>query len=73
MEAMAKSRYVCAYEVASVHLSLGDKDKTFEWMRRGVAEQCDCLVWLRSEPWMDPLRLDPRYTELLKRVGGKDK
>jgi hypothetical protein len=27
------------------------------------------MVWLKSEPWMDPLRVDPRYTDLLKRAG----
>ena len=69
METLAKSQYVCAYEVASVHANLGDKDKAFEWMNRGVTEQCDCLVWLKSEPWIDRLRIDPRYTALMKRVG----
>ena len=62
-------RYTCAYEVASVHLRLGNTEKAMEWLRRGVAEQCDCLVWLTTEPWIDPLRVDPRYADLVKRVG----
>ena len=73
LESAAATRYTCAYEVASVHLRLGNTEKAMEWLRRGVAEQCDCLVWLKTEPWIDPLRVDPRYAELVKRVGFPDK
>ena len=69
LEAAASTRYTCAYEVASVHLQLGNTEKAMDWLRRGVAEQCDCLVWLTTEPWIDPLRVDPRYADLVKRVG----
>ena len=67
--AAADNRYTCAYEVGSVFLALGDTDKAFQWVRRGFDERCDCMVWLRSEPWMDPMRIDARYTDLVKRVG----
>jgi hypothetical protein len=56
-------------EVATVHLHLGDRETAMQWLRRGMEEQCDCMVWLKSEPWMDPLRVDPRYADLVKRVG----
>jgi TolB-like protein/Tfp pilus assembly protein PilF len=69
LEAAASTRYTCAYEVASVHLQLGHTEKAMDWLRRGVAEQCDCLVWLKTEAWVDPLRVDPRYADLVKRVG----
>ena len=69
LEAAAATRYTCAYEVASVHLRLGNKEKAMEWLKRGLDEQCDCMVWLTSEPWIDPLRVDPRYADLVKRVG----
>ena len=69
LEEAAATRYTCAYEVASVHLRLGNKEKAMEWLKRGLDEQCDCMVWLTSEPWVDPLRVDPRYADLVKRVG----
>jgi serine/threonine-protein kinase len=69
LEEESKRGYVCAYEIAEVYTQLGQKDKAFQWMQRGVKEQCDCLVHLKSEPWLDPLRADPRYLELVKRVG----
>jgi len=69
LETAAETRYTCAYEVASVHLVLGRTDQAMQWLRRGVDEQCDCMVWLKTEPWMDPLRIDARYADLIKRVG----
>jgi hypothetical protein len=59
---------VCAYEVASVHAALGDKESAYRWLQKGLKEQCDCLVWFRAEPWMDPLRADPRYLAVMDRV-----
>ncbi len=66
-------RYVCPYEVACAYISMGDKDRAFEWMRRGVHDRADCMLWLRNEPWLDPIRSDPRYRERLKQVGFADK
>ena len=65
----ADTRYTCAYEIGSVYLQLGERETAVQWLRRGIEEQCDCMVWLKTEPWMDPLRVDPRYADLVKRVG----
>jgi eukaryotic-like serine/threonine-protein kinase len=65
----ADTRYTCAYEIGSVYLQLGERETAVQWLRRGIEEQCDCMVWLKTEPWMDPLRVDPRYADLIKRVG----
>ena len=43
LEQMARRQYVCAYEVAEVHVALGDNDTAYKWMQKGVKEQCDCL------------------------------
>ena len=68
MEELSKHRYVCAYEIGSVYVTLGDNSKAMKWLEKGRRDRCDCLVWLKSEPWMDPLRVDPQYVDLLKRV-----
>jgi hypothetical protein len=52
-------------------LSPGQQDQVFRWLNLGKKQQCDCLVWLQSEPWMDPSGVDPRYIELVKRVFGR--
>jgi hypothetical protein len=43
-----------------------------QWLHRGLDERCDCLVWLKSEPWMNPLRTDPRYAALVRKAGFPD-
>jgi len=69
LDKKARSHYVCAYEVAGVHLALGEKDKTVQWLRKGEDERCDCQIWLRSEPWMDGIRKDPNYNRFIQNIG----
>ncbi|HEY3173960.1 MAG TPA: protein kinase [Thermoanaerobaculia bacterium] len=65
----AEKRYVCPYEIATVYVGLGRKDAAFEWLRRGVEERADCMPWIRADSKIDPLRGDPRYTDILRGVG----
>jgi tetratricopeptide (TPR) repeat protein len=60
----AQTQYVCAYEVASVEALLGQHDEAFEWFERGINERCDCMVWFEAEPWLEPIRSDPRFAAL---------
>ncbi len=69
LKAMSTRRYVCAYEVAHAYVKLGDKKQAFEWLEKGKQERADCMVWLLSEPWMDPLRGEPQYRELMDSIG----
>ena len=69
LDKKARSHYVCAYEVAGVHLALGNNDKAVEWLRQGEKERCDCQIWLRSEPWMDAIRKDPNYQRFIQNIG----
>jgi serine/threonine-protein kinase len=55
--------------VAVLYGQLGEKDKAFEWLERAYAERSDGLSLLKVDPWYDPLRSDPRFTDLLRRVG----
>jgi len=69
VEQLAKRRYVCAYEIAVAYLSLGEKDRAFEWLERGYADRSECMVLLKVDPRVDRLRPDPRFQELMQRVG----
>ena len=69
LDQKSKSRYLCAYEIAGVHLALGETEKAAQWLAEGEREQCDCQIWLRSEPWMDAFRKDPSYPRFIQKVG----
>jgi TolB-like protein/Tfp pilus assembly protein PilF len=65
----AREHYVCPYEIATMHASLGDRDRTLEWLRKGIEEHADCIPWVRSDPKLDMLRSDPRLQSLLRELG----
>jgi len=73
LDRKARSRYVCAYEVAGVHLYLGETDKAVQYLEEGEREQCDCQIWLRTEPWMDGFRKDPHYNRFIQKIGYPEK
>jgi tetratricopeptide (TPR) repeat protein len=66
---LSKRRYVSPYDIALVYVGLGEKDRAFDWLQKAVADRSIPLVSLRTGEEMDSLRSDPRYTELLDRIG----
>lgn len=62
-------RYVPALYFALISTGLGDKDDAFRWMESAVEEKTEYLVYLASEPLADPLRSDPRFVNLTRKVG----
>ncbi len=48
---------------------LGDADQAFAWLERAFEERDNDLVFLRTDPTLDSLRSDPRYGDLLRRIG----
>ena len=54
---------------AKAYLELGDKDKAFAELNSVYENHESSLCWLKVEPQLDPLRSDPRYQELLQKVG----
>ncbi|MDQ6652311.1 MAG: protein kinase [Acidobacteriota bacterium] len=66
---MSKSRYVSPYLIAVVYAGLGDKDQAFAWLEQAYQDRSFFLIWLKVEPRFDSLRDDPRFQDLLRRVG----
>jgi TolB-like protein/Flp pilus assembly protein TadD len=65
---LTKSRYVRPYYIASIYAALGDRDKAFAELERSFEERDVYLNRVNSDPFMDPLRDDPRFKGLLKRL-----
>jgi serine/threonine-protein kinase len=64
----AKTRYIRPYFFASIYATLGDKDKAFAELEEAFAEKDAYLGRISVDPFMDPLRDDPRFKSLLKRM-----
>ena len=66
---LSSSRYVSPYSVALVHAGLGDRDQALAWLDKAYDERSDYMPYLGLEPMLDPLRSDPRFSALVRRVG----
>ena len=65
---LSKRRYVSPYAVAVIYTGLGEKDMAFEWLERAYADRTARLSELPDPPF-DDLRSDPRFQDLVRRVG----
>jgi TolB-like protein/Tfp pilus assembly protein PilF len=65
----ARQSYVSPFDIALIYTALGQKDTAFTWMTKAVAERSTWLVYTKWEPRLDPLRSDPRFQDLLRRIG----
>jgi tetratricopeptide (TPR) repeat protein len=61
--------YVPAGAFVSAYLGLGDNDEAFAWHERAYQEQSNILIYIKVFPPFDPLRGDPRFQDLVRRVG----
>ena len=69
LKELSKRKYVTSYGVALVYAGLGESDQALVWLNKGYEERTHWLVWLKLDPRWDGLSSDPRFTELLRRVG----
>ncbi len=69
LKELSKQKYVTSYGLALVYAGLGENDQAFAWLNKGYAERTHWLVWLKLDPRWDSMRSDPRFQDLLRRVG----
>ena len=66
----AKRRQVSPYDVATVFAGLGDKEQTLIWLEKAYEDRSGWMAWwLKVDPRFDTLRSEPRFLDLLRRVG----
>jgi TolB-like protein/Tfp pilus assembly protein PilF len=61
--------YIPAGAFINPYLGLGDYDQAFAWFERAYQEKSNILQFLRVHPFFDPVREDPRFVDLVRRVG----
>jgi len=64
-----KRRYVTPAALANLYIGLENKDQAFFWLEKAFQEKSNYLAYLKVFPILDPLRSDPRFTDLVRRVG----
>jgi TolB-like protein/Tfp pilus assembly protein PilF len=64
-----KAGYVPSAAFVNAYLGLGENDQTFAWLEEAYKEQSNILQFLKVHPFFDPIRGDPRYADLVHRVG----
>ncbi len=69
LTAASKQTYTPAFSFAWIYAGLGDKDHAFGWLEKAREERFTRLAYLRQEAFWEPLRSDPRFSELLRRIG----
>ncbi|MGP0071309.1 MAG: tetratricopeptide repeat protein [Bryobacteraceae bacterium] len=63
--------YVPSGAFVNAYLGLGDNNQAFVWLEQAYKEQSNILQFLKVHPYFDPIRADPRFADLIRRVGLK--
>jgi tetratricopeptide (TPR) repeat protein len=69
LKELSKRQYVSSNFIAEIHAGLGERDKAFEWLKKSFEERSIGILFLKNDPLWDDLRSDPRFTDLVRRIG----
>jgi serine/threonine-protein kinase len=69
LKQLSGHQYVPATSIALVYAGLGEKDQAFAWLEKGYEEHAFQMQWLKVDPRWDNLRSDPRFADLIRRMG----
>jgi TolB-like protein/tetratricopeptide (TPR) repeat protein len=58
-----------SFALVWAYAGLGDKEQFFTWLERAFSEKRDRMVWLNVDPFLEPMRSDPRFADVVRRVG----
>ena len=68
LENSSASAYVSPLDIAIIYVGLGEKDKAFKWLEKGFEDRSGYMEFLKIDAFFDPLRSDPRFADLLRRM-----
>jgi tetratricopeptide (TPR) repeat protein len=67
-EERSKTNYVHPYHIALIHIGLREHDRALQWLEKAYEDRSRHMRVLQVDPWLDPLRSDPRFQELVRRM-----
>jgi DNA-binding winged helix-turn-helix (wHTH) protein/TolB-like protein/Tfp pilus assembly protein PilF len=65
----ARTRYVAPFYIAAAYIAVGQNDRGFAWLQKALAERNELLVFIKVAPSFRSVRGDPRFIEILRRIG----
>jgi tetratricopeptide (TPR) repeat protein len=65
---LSKTQYVSPGEIGGVYAALGQPNEAFQWLNKAFADRTSALIYLRVDRVYDPIRKDPRFDQLLKKM-----
>lgn len=68
LRALIQHRFVDPSFMALIYMGLGEKDRVFEWLKKGYEERSFWLVWLKVDPFFDSIRSDQEFRNLMRRM-----
>jgi tetratricopeptide (TPR) repeat protein len=68
VESLSKQSYVSPVFSATIYGALGDTDRAFDLLEEGYRQHASLMSLLKVQPIFDPLRSDPRFDELLRKM-----
>ncbi len=68
LKEMSAHGYVSPYDLATLYTGLGDKDNAINHLSRAYEERAGWIITLKVEPMFDPLRSDPRFADLQRKM-----
>ena len=69
LQAQSDSSYVSPFDIATIYAGLGDRTKMFEYLEKAYQERVPYLVYLAVDPHFDAFHADPRFRDLVRRIG----
>jgi serine/threonine-protein kinase len=69
LKEQAKKQYVSPYSIAIVYLGLGENAQALDWLEKAYDSRDDALLFLSLDPTCDTLRREPRFQQLVRRIG----
>lgn len=69
LQDLESQKYVAPYFRVLIYTALGEREQALEWLEKAYEERSEWLVWLKVDPKLDSLRSDPRFADLVQRVG----
>ena len=69
MDARSKQQPISRYQFALIFTGLGEKDRAFTALEKAFGEKSTLLTYVKMDPRFDPIRSDPRFADLLRRMG----